>query len=75
MKNCCQIKVFKKNLLNYWCTFTQMHNNDSIPMLLMININKSTYEYPWTCDWSKIPCKRLIFLIWNGLMWNNFNVQ
>jgi hypothetical protein len=25
---------------------SQMHNNDSIPMLLMININKSTYEYP-----------------------------
>ncbi len=31
MKNYCQIKVFKHCLLIYWCTFTQMHNSDSIP--------------------------------------------
>jgi hypothetical protein len=30
MKNWCQIKVFKKTLLNYWYTFTQMHNYVSI---------------------------------------------
>jgi hypothetical protein len=36
-------------------------------MILIININKPTYEYPRTCDWSKNPYKRLKFLMWNGL--------
>jgi hypothetical protein len=42
-------------------------------MLLMINVNQPM-NIP-TCDWSKNPCKRLEFLIGNGLMGNNFNMQ
>jgi hypothetical protein len=30
MEDCCQIRDFKKPLLNCWCTFTQMYNYISI---------------------------------------------
>jgi hypothetical protein len=36
-------------------------------MVLVTNINRTPYKYPWTCDWSRNLKKSLKISMWNGI--------
>jgi len=36
-------------------------------MVLVTNINRSPYKYPYTCDWSRNLEKKLNISMWNGI--------
>jgi hypothetical protein len=68
MENCYQIRVIKKPLLNDWCTFTKMHNDDPISyscfllFLLILRPKSFVCKIQNTPKWMKIYMLLLLIL-------------